>query len=93
MLTTTLDTIRRENAAFARETEYIKEIAKDDILDACMEKAEDLVLGHETIAELEEAAQLVDKLSVEDTDVTEAEEIERILNADGDITFEEMIGL
>lgn len=93
MLTTTIDALREENAKFAREAEYLKETAADDMLDVCMESAESAVLGTEKISELEEAAQMVNKMPVEETDVTESAEVERILSAKEDISFNEMAGI
>lgn len=92
MLTSTIDSIRKENAIFARDVEYIKETAIDDEIDERMESAEN-VFDRETIYELEEAASMVKRLPSDVDFVAESAEISRILNADSDITFEEMAGI
>lgn len=92
MLTTAMDSIRETNAKFARDVEYIKETANDDIIDARVEMAE-AQFSHETIGELEEAADMVGKLSAEENVVEEKAEIDRILNAEENLTFEEMVGI
>mgnify|MGYP004647044183 CR=1 FL=1 len=92
MLTTAMDSIRESNAKFARDVEYVKETANDDIIDARVEMAE-AHFNNETISELEEAAAMVDRLSSEENVVEEKAEIDRILNADENLTFEEMVGI
>ena len=92
MLATVMDSIRTNNAKFARNVEYLKEAANDDIIDERVEVA-DTHFRRETIDELEEAANMVEKLSPEVDLVQESAEINRILNATENITFEEMIGL
>ena len=92
MLTTAMDSIRESNAKFARDVEYVKETANDDIIDARLEMAE-AHFNNETIGELEEAAAMVDRLSSEENVVEEKAEIDRILNADENLTFEEMVGI
>ena len=92
MLTSSLDTIREERAKFAHKVEYLKETALDDILDQRIEVAESQYV-RESIEELEEAVGMVDKLPGEDDVVAESAEIDRILNAETDITFNEVIGI
>ena len=92
MLTSSLDAIREEKAKFARDVEYLKETALDDIVDQRVEVAESQYV-RETIEELEEAVAMVNRLP-EDVDVVEeSAEVERILNAETDITFNEMVGI
>lgn len=92
MLTNTIEAIRTERAKFIRDVEYIKETAKDDVLDNRMEVAESLYV-RESVEELEEAADMVKKLSSEEDVVAESTEVETILNAEENITFNEMIGI
>lgn len=92
MLTNSIDAIREEKARFARDVEYIKETYLDDVLDQRVEVAESLYV-RETMDELEEAADMISKLSSEDDIVAESVEVNRILNADGDISFNEMVGI
>ena len=92
MLTSSLDAIREERAKFARDVEYLKETAIDDVIDQRIEVAESQYV-RETISELEEAVEMVNRLP-EDIDVMEeSAEIERILNAETDLTFNEMVGI
>ena len=92
MLTNKIDQIRESKARFAREVEYLKETALDDMIDERIEEAESQYV-RETMEELEEAADMVNKLSGEEDVVAESVEIEKILNATEDITFEEMCGI
>ena len=93
MLSSIADKIRLENAKFSRDVEYLKEIANDDIVDDRLSVAEESVFGPETVEEREEALDLVNRTSAEDDPIEEAEEVERILNAESDLTFMEMAGL
>ena len=92
MLSGSLETIKRERAKFARDVEYLKEMAIDDVVDDRTEIAESLI-NKETIEELKEAADMVQKLSGEVNMVAENAEIDMIMNAESNITFDEMIGI
>lgn len=92
MITKTFDDIRKNRAKFAREVEYVKETAIDDVIDERVERAHSQFV-RETIEELEEAADMVQKLSVEDEIATESTEIQRLLDAEENITFNEMVGI
>ena len=90
MLDNAINSIRKERAALAREIEYIRESMEDDKLDEIMESVE----GSDSKAELIEAAAYANSVDVtEEETAIESVEIDRILNADHDITFDEMIGL
>ena len=91
MLTNTIDSIREEKAKFAREIEYLKETAMDYIIDSRVEAAESQYV-RETIEELEEAVSMVDRLPADTDMVAESAEVNRILNAETDLTFNEMVG-
>ena len=92
MLTNPIESIKLENAKFARDVEYIKETALDDEIDERIEVAESQYAG-ESYEELEEAVAMVNKMPAEEDLVQEAAEINRILNADENLTFEEMADL
>jgi hypothetical protein len=94
MLANILSDIREENAQFARDVEYLKETSSDDIIDERLERAEESVLDDiESYEELKTAKENVDHLSdIEDT-MEESAELEKILNATEDLTFEEMVGI
>ena len=92
MLTNTIDSIREEKAKFARDIEYLKETAMDDIIDSRVEAAESQYV-RETIEELEEAVSMVDRLPADTDMVAESAEVNRILNAETDLTFNEMVGI
>ena len=92
MLTNPIESIRIENAKFARNIEYIKETALDDQIDERVEAAES-DYAPESIEELEEAAAMVNRLPEDEDPVEESAEIDRILNATENITFEEMANI
>ena len=92
MLTNPVDSIREKNAKFLRDVEYIKETAFDDMIDERLEVAESMYEG-ETFDEIKEAMDLASKISGEDDVEESAKEIQRILDADEDITFNEMVGI
>ncbi len=91
-LVNTIDHLKEERAKFARDVEYLKETAVDDMLDERVEAAE-LCFESETVEELTEAADFVERLSDEENIVESADELTRILDAEGDISFDQMIGL
>ena len=90
MLTGTLNKIREERAARIRDVEYIREMAADDAVDDRLFDIE-----CKTIKEsgniFAESVETVEKISTDDS--FRQEEISRILNADHDLTFDEMIGI
>ena len=89
MLTNPIDAMRYENAKFAREVEYLKEIALDDEIGDRVEVAESQYTG-ESVEELEEALTMVNRMPSDVDMIEEAAEINRILKADENLTFEEM---
>lgn len=91
MLNTILDNIKLERAKFARDVEYLTEEAIQDEVDDATELAEESVLGYiETSDELLEAAEVLESMSAND-EVSANEELQRILEATDDMTFDEMI--
>ena len=91
MLTTTIDNINYNRAKRARELEYAKEAVNEMVIDERTEMAESIFM-HETPEDLMEAVEFGKSLT-EDDAVAEATEIERILESDHDMSFEEMCGL
>lgn len=92
MITKTFDDIRKERAKFARNVEYIRETANDDVIDERVEKAHSQYV-RETIQELEEAAGMVNRLETDDEAMVESVEIQRLLDAEENISFNEMVGI
>ena len=90
MLTGTLNKIRAERAARIRDIEYIREMVFEDAIDDRLFDIE-LMNLKETGNIYAEAAETVKQISDVD-DFSEAE-IERILNADHNLSFDEMIGI
>ena len=90
MLTGTLNKIRAERAARIRDIEYIREMAADDAAD---DRLLDLELRSikDTDNLFAESVETINQISAED-DFSQ-DEINRILNADHDLTFDEMLGI
>ena len=90
MLTGTLNKIREERAARIRDVEYIREMAADDAVD---DRLFDIEM--KTIKDCgniySEAANTVEQIPTDES--FRQEEIDRILNADHDLTFDEMLGI
>ena len=91
MLTVTIDSILYNRAKMAREIEYLKESAIEDLIDERTEAGESLYI-RETPEELIEALELDKKMTTDDS-FAESTEIENILSATDDLTFDEMCGL
>ena len=66
-------------------------MAREDVVDDRTEVAESQYVK-ETIEDYNEAAEMIDQLSSDDSK-EEAAEIQRIMEATDDITFDEMIGI
>ena len=91
MLTGILESVKRDRAKSARNIEYLREMAREDVVDDRTEVAESQYVK-ETIEDYNEAAEMIDQLSSDDSK-EEAAEIKRIMEATDDITFDEMIGI
>ena len=91
MLNATIDNLEYNRAKRAREIEYLKEIAKDDVVDERTFAAESTLIK-ETTEDYIEARALLDRISDDDT-AMESVEINRILSSDTDISFDEMIDI
>ena len=90
VLSGTLNSIREERARLARDVEYIREMAAEDFVDDRMLYLEDSNMASE-INLYKESAELINQIPGEDD--FSGNEISRILNADHDLTFDEMIGI
>ena len=90
MLTGTLNKIREERAARIRDIEYIREMAFEDAID---DRFFDLELMNlkETGNIYAEAAQTADQIPTDES--FRDDEINRILNADHNLSFDEMLGI
>lgn len=91
MLTGILESVKRDRAKSARNIEYLREMAREDVVDDRTEVAERQYVK-ETIEDYNEAAEMIDQLPSDDSK-EEAAEIQRIMEATDDITFDEMIGI
>ena len=90
MLTGTLNKIREERAARIRDVEYIREMAAEDAIDDRMFDLE-MRMVKETGNIYAEAAKTADQISTDEG--FRQEEIDRILNAESNISFDEMLGV
>ena len=90
MLTKLSDSIKRKNAEFIRDVEYIKETAYEDMLDermeSFMEDVSELSMG-EIRNDLDSLNELTDEPEQDEA------EVQRIMNADRDLSFNDMIGV
>lgn len=91
MLISPLENMKHLRAEKAREIEYLKESVLDDEMDDRLTVAEELYV-RESVEDFEEAKEELKSIS-ESEEVSKENEINRILNADHDLTFEEMIGI
>ena len=90
MLTKLSDSIKRKNAEFIRDVEYIKETAYEDMLDermeSFMEDVSELSMG-EIRNDLDSLNELTDEPEQDEA------EVQRIMTADRDLSFNDMIGV
>ena len=90
MIVGTLNKIREEKANLVRDIEYIREMAAEDAVD---DRLFDLELR--TVNESEniyaESAETVEQIPTDDS--FRQEEVNRILNADHNLSFDEMLGI
>lgn len=92
MLSNSIDELRVERAKFAQSIEYLKETAIDDEVDERTELAEEMYEREKT-DELQESADMIKRLNPEEELMEESVELDRILNAENDITFNDMIDM
>ena len=90
MIVGTLNKIREERANRVRDIEYIREMAVEDAID---DRLFDLEMR--TVTETEniyaESAETVEQIPTDDS--FRQEEVDRILNADHNLSFDEMLGI
>lgn len=95
MLSTILESLEEDRAKFVRELEYIKEDMKESELADYTEYAEHTQYRESTEeikGEIEEAVEVLKQIDPDDS-LMEMEEIHRILTADHNLTFDEMVGI
>ena len=90
MLTGTLNKIREEKAARIRDVEYIREMAQEDAIDDRLFDLE-MRTASETDNIYAESAATIKQIST-DTNFVQ-EEVQRILDADHNLSFDEMLGI
>lgn len=90
MFTDSLANIQRKRAEYARDVEFMREMASDDLIDDITAKTEQLYLK-ESVIDDEEIELIMEKITGED-DMSE-KEIQRIMEATEDMTFDEMVGV
>lgn len=90
MLNGISDSIKRKNAEFIRDVEYIKEMAYEDALDdrlnCCTDDTPNL-----SMSTISDDVKFIDNL--EETPEESEIEVQRIMNSDRNLTFNDMIGL
>lgn len=90
MLNGISDSIKRKNAEFIRDVEYIKEMAYEDALDdrlnCCTDDTPNL-----SMSSISNDVRFIDNL--EETPEESEAEVQRIMNSDRNLTFNDMIGL
>ena len=90
MIVGTLNKIREERAARIRDIEYIREMAEEDAVDDRFFDVE-LSMVKESENIYAESAETIEQISAEDD--FRQEEINRILNSDHNLSFDEMLGI
>lgn len=92
MLGNIIDDIKLERAKFARDIEYLTEEYLTDEVDDIVESVSEDVLGfRETSDMLLEATADLDRISDNDDNYSKME-IDKIMEATDDMTFDELIG-
>lgn len=90
MLNGISDSIKRKNAEFIRDVEYIKEMAYEDALDdrlnCCTDDTPNL-----SMSSISNDVRFIDNL--EETPEESEAEVQRIMNTDRNLTFNDVIGL
>ena len=93
MLVGVVNAQRRRNAEFARDVEYIREMAFEDEISDRLTDVENEMFAAESVEDYREAAHLFTDEELNDDSVFKEAEIDRILNATSDLSFDEMIGI
>ena len=90
MIENAVDKFRRERATFLHEVAFLREMANEDIIADRVSVAESQYVK-ETLDDLKNALQIVKEMPSDDMD--DQREINAILEATDDLSFDEMIGL
>lgn len=92
MISNVIDNLQHSRAEFACDMEYIKESSFEDAIDDRMSKVED-ALVIESVADLKEGKELFESIDISDDDKIKEAEVNRILNATSNLSFNEMAGI
>lgn len=90
MLNNAIDNIRRERATFIHEVAFLREMASEDVIADSVDKAESQYV-RESLDDLKLAKQMVEDMPDDSAD--DQREINMLLEATEDVTFDEMIGI
>lgn len=90
MIENAVDKIRRKRATFLHEVAFVREMANEDIIADRVDKAESQYIK-ESLSDLIEAKDIINQMPSDDSD--DQREINMLLEATEDISFDEMIGI
>jgi hypothetical protein len=90
MIENAVDKIRRERATFLHEIAFLREMANEDVIADRVDVAESQYVK-ESLNDLKDALAIVKEMPDDDND--DQREINTILEATEDLTFDEMLGL
>lgn len=90
MIENAVDKIRRKRATFLHEVAFVREMANEDIIADRVDKAESQYIK-ESLSDLMEAKDIINQMPSDDND--DQREINMLLEATEDISFDEMIGI
>jgi len=90
MIENAVDKIRRKRATFLHEVAFVREMANEDIIADRVDKAESQYIK-ESLVDLIEAKDIVNQMPSDDSD--DQREINMLLEATDDVSFDEMIGI
>ena len=90
MLTGTLNKIREEKAERIRDVEYIRNISRDDVIDDRFFDIE-LRTVKESTDIYRESVEVINQIPTDETFIKE--EVNRLLNSDRKLSFDEIIGV
>ena len=90
MLTGTLNKIREEKAERIRDVEYIRNISRDDVIDDRFFDIE-LRTVNESTDIYKESVEVINQIPTDEAFIKE--EVNRLLNSDRKLSFDEIIGV
>lgn len=88
----TSDILKRARCEFLREIMYITEMYEDDNEENSLDYIENIV-SPETDDDYREAEKLCDKISLDDCEREDEMEIDSMMNMDGSISLDQILGL